>query len=202
MATTPGADTPRLPEGLLVPPGTYQVTLTVSGRSLTAPLEVKQDPRVQVPPEALADQHALWMQISGALGESAAAVERLRTLREEVSDRRRRLAGQSGTADVLATIDALEKKAAALEGTRGDYNRPGSGISRANADLADLATVVEGADAAPTAPARAVFAERQQELAAALAKLASLETREVRDLNERLRERGLPPVFVASEPRP
>ena len=37
-----------VPEGPLALPGIYQVKLTVDGRSYTAPLEVKMDPRVRV----------------------------------------------------------------------------------------------------------------------------------------------------------
>ena len=48
--------TPRGPEGPLALPGNYLVRLTVDGRRFEAPLTVKADPRVQLPPEALADQ--------------------------------------------------------------------------------------------------------------------------------------------------
>ena len=42
--------------GPLVRPGTYQIRLTVEGKSETAMLEVRPDPRVTLPPEALRKQ--------------------------------------------------------------------------------------------------------------------------------------------------
>ncbi|HYM27213.1 MAG TPA: hypothetical protein VET66_03640, partial [Steroidobacteraceae bacterium] len=63
--------TPRQPEGPLALPGTYTVQLTVDGRRLAAPLTVQQDPRVSVPPEALAAQLRLARQLGGLLTESS-----------------------------------------------------------------------------------------------------------------------------------
>ena len=71
-----GLDTPAIPEGPLALPGTYQVRLTVDGRRYTAPLVVKQDPRVPIAPAALAAQHALQMEIWRAISASADGVQR------------------------------------------------------------------------------------------------------------------------------
>ena len=63
IAAAFGDDAIMVPEGPLVSPGTYQVKLTVAGRSYTAPIEVKMDPRVKVAPLALNQQAALNQQI-------------------------------------------------------------------------------------------------------------------------------------------
>ena len=52
-------DTPRSPEGVLVPPGTYTVRLTASGRTQTQTLRVVLDPRVRVPSSDIARQYDL-----------------------------------------------------------------------------------------------------------------------------------------------
>ncbi len=52
-------NTPALPLGAMVTPGKYTVRLTVSGRTLEQPLEVAMDPRVDVSPDALAQQLSL-----------------------------------------------------------------------------------------------------------------------------------------------
>ena len=71
-----GDDTPANPEGPLALPGTYQARLTVDGQRYTAPLVVKQDPRVPIAPVVLAAQHALQMQLVSALAASADGVQR------------------------------------------------------------------------------------------------------------------------------
>ncbi len=73
MTAVPGEDTPGAPEGALVLPGTYQVRLTVNGRTETQPLVVRQDPRVTPAPGALARQHTFLMQLAKAMADSAEA---------------------------------------------------------------------------------------------------------------------------------
>ena len=46
IAAVDGEDTPKVPEGMLVPPGVYQVTLVVGDKKYVAPLRVDPDPRV------------------------------------------------------------------------------------------------------------------------------------------------------------
>src|SRR5262249_41664936 len=46
IAAVDGEDTPKVPEGMLVPPGVYQVTLAGGDRKYIAPLVVDPDPRV------------------------------------------------------------------------------------------------------------------------------------------------------------
>jgi len=48
IAAVDGEDTPKVPEGMLVPPGVYQVTLVVGDKKYTVPLLVDPDPRVAV----------------------------------------------------------------------------------------------------------------------------------------------------------
>jgi hypothetical protein len=56
-------DTPRIPQGPLARPGRYTVTLTVDGKTLTQPLEVRLDPRVRMTAAALEEQFALAQRI-------------------------------------------------------------------------------------------------------------------------------------------
>src|SRR5947208_1769485 len=56
-------DTPPAPTSPWVAPGQYTVKLTVDGKSLTQPLTVKMDPRVNTPPVGLAQQFTLSKQL-------------------------------------------------------------------------------------------------------------------------------------------
>jgi photosystem II stability/assembly factor-like uncharacterized protein len=70
--------TPLEPEGALVPPGTYTVTLTVDGTQRTRPLVVRQDPRTAVSASDLRAQYALASQIARRADEAYAAAQRVR----------------------------------------------------------------------------------------------------------------------------
>jgi hypothetical protein len=188
IATAPGLDTPRLPAGLLVLPGTYQVTMTVSGQSRTVPLEVTQDPRVRVDSAALKEQLDLWSRISKGLADSRAAVVRSRELRRRLGDVRERAGGLRDGAELVAAVDAL---VAGLSGLEGPGEEAARGLVRTNAAFAEVATVVESADAAPTAQAQAAVAELARDLDGLLAELVALEARDLPPLNDRLKKRGL-----------
>ena len=58
IAAVPG-DTPRVPQGPLVLPGRYTVTLIVDGTSISRPLTIAMDPRVKAPPSALLTQYRM-----------------------------------------------------------------------------------------------------------------------------------------------
>jgi len=81
IRAAPGADTPAEPEGPLVLPGIYQVTLTVAGRSYTVPLTVKQDPRVKVPLASLSEQLSLQMALGDGMKRSYEALQQVHDLR-------------------------------------------------------------------------------------------------------------------------
>ncbi|HEX4417067.1 MAG TPA: hypothetical protein VH165_04165 [Kofleriaceae bacterium] len=64
-------DTPRTPEGPRVLPGHYTVKLTAGGKTLTAALDVRLDPRVVLAPAAVAQQHQLEQHLAELLSRSA-----------------------------------------------------------------------------------------------------------------------------------
>ncbi|MGB6412130.1 MAG: hypothetical protein WBF19_02155 [Candidatus Cybelea sp.] len=65
-------DTPRTPEGLLVPPGSYLVRLSVDGKISEQRLVVLMDPRVSISREALASQYALSKRLESLMNRSFA----------------------------------------------------------------------------------------------------------------------------------
>ncbi len=87
-------DTPRTPEGVLVRPGTFVVTVTAGGRRSTQTLRVVMDPRVTASPAAIDDQYALAEKIAGEMNRTfalashakdAASAARLRTANAELA---------------------------------------------------------------------------------------------------------------------
>jgi len=72
------------PAGPLVLPGGYQVRLTVAGKSFTAPLEVKLDPRVKISEEDLRKQFDLMLKLRDRQDEMNKAILAIRDLRVQL----------------------------------------------------------------------------------------------------------------------
>src|SRR6266851_256121 len=121
IAAAFGEDALMVPEGPLVLPGTYQVKLTVAGRSYTAPLEVQMDPRVDVAPIALAQQLELEMKIIEGMNQSYAAVRQIRDLRRRLKELQTKLASDTGAKPVLDAINIVDTGAAELLAVEQQY---------------------------------------------------------------------------------
>ena len=169
ISAIPG-DTPRYPLGAPVLPGAYTVRLSAGGKTLTAPLTVKMDPRVQSSSDALARQFEVASGISEALHRDSQALSELRRMKRRVTDMLRN--PPAGSKDPLAALDArLTELAGSGGGRRGGRAGAAGGesLSRLNGRLAELYAIVESADAAPTTQAEAAWKELQSELAKTLA---------------------------------
>ncbi len=72
-------ETPLEPEGVLVPPGTYTVTLDADGTRQSRPLVVREDPRARVTPSALRAQYELATALARLADDAYAAAQRVRS---------------------------------------------------------------------------------------------------------------------------
>ena len=101
-------DTPRAPEGVLVLPGTYAVTLTANGRSVTRTLQVVIDPRVTASASALRRQYELATQIVIGMNRTHALGVAARTHGDaKAAGRYEKLNGQLGRLlDLVESADA------------------------------------------------------------------------------------------------
>ncbi len=78
-------DTPRGPEGVFVPPGRYQVRLTVGGRTYAQPLTIVADPRITATPATLRDQYALARLIAAGMNRSFADYQAAKTRKDSAA---------------------------------------------------------------------------------------------------------------------
>ncbi|HYK82096.1 MAG TPA: hypothetical protein VEU55_03050 [Gemmatimonadales bacterium] len=184
MAAIAGQGTVEEPEGPLVLPGEYRVTLRVADQTYVQPLQVGLDPRVHVTATALADQLQLALEIWNAIAQERALHRAVEALAHELHD----LAAHDLDAETRPAVAALEQETQRL-----------ARASRA-ADLHRLETVVTSADRAPTAQSRLAFGELTSRLAAARTQWQELVSHAVASLNARLAERGLTPLRPALEP--
>jgi len=134
--------TPVVPEGPLVLPGHYTVSLKVSGKKYTRPLVIKLDPRVHVSNNDLVKQLKLARQIDALLNKSVAAYKNINNL----------LMKKGGLSAAMA--DSLSTLTSA-----GQPN-----LSSAIGALSSLVTSVQRADAAPVQGQTEVFSYYKKQI--------------------------------------
>ncbi len=186
-----------VPAGALALPGRYEVKLTVNGQSYTQPLEVKLDPRVEVPQAALAAQLTLAQSVAAGIDASGTAVAEIEGLRAELAALTARLAQDAAAAPVVAAAKQLAERAATLAGSSASpygTGATGGGFTLVNGELSNLMNVIESADAAPTAQAQAAAQAAAQQLDRLAKQWQALRTTELARLNRLIRDSGIPAV--------
>jgi hypothetical protein len=150
-------------------PGQYSVRLTVDGKSLTQPLEVKLDPRLKVPREDLEKQFSLLIDIRSQLTRVYDLANEVIDLRKQLADVKQRVAPEQAKA-MLLEAQALDEKLEALQNklinvqvhANEDSLKFGLGV---DGNLADLAMIAGGdADAVPTKASLQQFAKVKTEV--------------------------------------
>ncbi len=192
------------PTGVLVVPGTYQIKLTVGGKSLTASAEIQKDPRVNVSQADLEKQNELAMRIRDRVSAGHEAVNQMRSVREQLDGLKKRLGADSGVKAVLDSADGLRKKIDAVEekiiqpksqSLEDTLNYP---IQVTN-QLMDLQGTVESADTAPTAQSYVVFDELNTRLETQLAVWREVQSKDLTALNELMKKNNVEAITPTAE---
>jgi len=184
--------------GPKMPPGTYQVKLTVDGKPLTQNFEIKADPRLSTTPADYAKQLDLGLKIRDKLTETHNAIVQIRDVRKQVEDLLKRVTNvkvvnDAGTA-LNKNLTTIEE---ALYQTKNQSSQdPLNYPIRLNNKLAALGGVVGSADAAPTAQSYAVYDELVTQIDAELQKLAQIMRTDVPAFNQLVRDQNIPAVVV------
>jgi photosystem II stability/assembly factor-like uncharacterized protein len=188
-------------KGPMVLPGSYTLRLSVDGQSSTTPVEVRLDPRVDVPRADLEQQLAFSLALRDDLSRLSEAVRELRSVREQVQSRTASLRDRPGAAPLVAAADALVAKCDALEA---ELHNPKAEVSydilampggaKLYSRLAPLYSWASEGDGAPTQGMREVYAELKQELERRSAEWKAMLATDVPALNAKARE--LAPEFV------
>jgi hypothetical protein len=192
------------PDMPMVLPGTYQVRLNAGGKSLTAPVEVRLDPRVKTSAEDLRRQYDMMLDIRDTLGRAHEAVLEIRAVRAQLKALKERVGDSAKGKAVAAAADAIDAKASPLEAailqlkarsSQDMCNWPTMLTSK----LAWLSNVVDGADAAPTRQAQELFAELKAKTDGLVGPWKDALAKDVPALNELMQREGVPAVGLAGE---
>jgi photosystem II stability/assembly factor-like uncharacterized protein len=186
-------------EGPMVLPGTYSVRLTVGDTSLSEPVEVKLDPRVDVPRSALEEQLVFTLALRDDLTRLAGFVRDLRSVREQLRTRAALLETDPAAAGV---VEAARDLAARLDTLEGKLHNPEAEVSydvlagrkggaKLYSRLAPLYSWAEEGDGAPTQGMEEVRATLESELAALAAEWTGILDNDLPALDAKARGAGV-----------
>jgi hypothetical protein len=183
--------TPPVPEGPPALPGEYRVRLTVEGRSLEAPLTLRQDPRVRLEAGALEAQLRLAKQLAELLDQSSRAVRTAKSLQAQLKERAPGGAAAPAISAYQARLDALLGSSEAKpqeqgQPAQGQAAEPPPRLPDLQERVAGLYPEVTRGDGAPTAAQRDAVAAVQRDLAGPLAAWQQLQA-DLPPLNQQLR---------------
>ncbi len=175
--------------GPRVPPGSYQVRLTVGGQTLTQRLDVVKDPRTQATEAQLHEEFTWARKAHDLLTRVHDGVVRLRDVRTQAE-------AWSGRVDSPAIRDAATALARTLTAIEGELIQvrsedPRMFPSRLNTRIATTVSLIEYADALPTVALRELHESLALRAEMELAKLDRCLAEDVAAFNTLCRESGV-----------
>ena len=173
------------PRGPLVPPGSYQVKLSVSGITRTETLEVVADPRVANAEPAIAEKIRLAVEVLHDNDALHTAVNAIRTARSDLAaavKARPALGGRVRPVD--GQLQALEEALMQvnMKGSEANLAFPG----KLNEQYAGFAAALEDSDTPPTRQQRAMFQSLHGDLGVQLGLWSKLQGGALADLQRQI----------------
>ena len=181
-------------KGPIALPGKYKLKLTVDDKVLTAPLELKLDPRVKASQADLEKQFATLIEIHGELARVYAAANQIVDLRAQLQDLRKRAK--------LAEVQALDEKLGALQDrllnlkikANEDSLNYGLGV---DGSLASVALIVDSeSDSAPTEAALKQFEKVKAEVDRYMKRWSDIQQTDLPALERAVEQQGVKSIMV------
>jgi photosystem II stability/assembly factor-like uncharacterized protein len=186
---------------VLVPPGTYSVTLKAGGEESTQSVEVRKDPNSEGTPADIDTQVARLLQIRDDMNSVVEMVHKLEWTRKQLYD----LEDVHGADEAIGkAIDELDGKLLDAEENLVETRLTGRGQdalrwpSRLVFKLAHLANGIATADFAPTTQQVAVHEMFQRQIAELRQRVESLLSTDLAAFNSMLKDRGIAHVLPKS----
>jgi len=192
-------DTPKYPLGAWVLPGNYTAKLSVDGKTYSAPLVIRMDPRIKTSFADLRKQFEMQSGSVEGMNESFGVLLQVQSVRAQLKEH----GAKAGKGTLAEAIAALDKQAAELEGAAQSNSLglpPGAkqpeNLSSLNQHFGGILAVADSADAAPTTQAIAVYKELQEALEKLVTRWTRIREQDIPALNAELRKAG----FAAIDP--
>ena len=194
IAAIPG-DTPRLPLGPTALPGHYTVRLTANGKSQTAALTVKMDPRVKTPTLGLEKKFELETRLASLVSQTSVAAQQANSIDAQLKKQSQqlRVAGEA--------VQTFQSELAALLGGAGEPGGPEAEVPtlvEVNGTASTLYAQVWQVDATPTSAQLAAVTTVEHEGTAVMNRWTAFKKDAVPELNRKLHEANLPQIEIES----
>ncbi len=192
--------------GPMALPGNYQVRLTVDGKTATAPLELKPDPRIHASLADLRKQFDILMEIQDQLKRVYTTVNSIASVRAQLAGLKQRIAGTPAES-LAAAIDALDEKLKAAETPLINRQVAASEDSLSyplglDGQWAYLAAMInDHADAAPTEASIKAFEKLKSETDERLLSWTVLNKQDLPAFDKTAQKDGVGAVFVGAGPK-
>jgi photosystem II stability/assembly factor-like uncharacterized protein len=175
-----------------VPPGRYQVRLTIGDQAWTQPFQIEKDPRVGAGDAELRQAYELAKRAHDLLGRIHDAILLLRDARSQVE-------ALAGRVESSAITDAARVLSRALTGVEDELVQlrsadPRSFPSKLNSRVATLIALIEYSDAAPTTALRELYASLAERAEKELAKLERCLGEDLAGLNALCHQSSVPAI--------
>ena len=176
-------------------PGTYQVRLTVDGKSQTQPLVVRTHPLRNTAEADLQQQFTLALQIRDKVSEANNAVIRIRRIKDEIRDR----LAKSPDPQLKAAGERLTKSLSAVEEdiyqVRNQSGQdPLNFPIKTNNRIASLLGMTLRGEGKPTANIYPIFEDLKKELKAETDRLEEVLTSDMAAFNSEAKRAGVEPI--------
>jgi photosystem II stability/assembly factor-like uncharacterized protein len=184
-------------------PGKYEVRLIADGVTETRPLEVKADPRLDIPQSDLQKQFDLATKINGELSQANIIVAKIRAIRSEYEARLKATPALKDDAQLKAAADPFLAQLKTIEETvyqtkNASDQDPLNFPIRLNNYIAALGRSVMSGDGAPTAQAYVVDHELSARLAGQQKAFDDTVKAGLPPLNKALEAKHSKPIEVAT----
>jgi photosystem II stability/assembly factor-like uncharacterized protein len=188
-------------KGPVAVPGKYQVRLTVGGKSQTADVELKLDPRVKVSQQDLQAQFNLLIETRDELSRVYDAVNQIQDVRSQLAGLKRRLPENASAKSIVTAADDLEKKLVAVRDDIVNMDISANEDSLAfppqlDAKLAFLVMDAGSADSAPTEAESRQLEKLKRQSGELLSKWDDLQRRDLAAFQKMTAEGSLSTVMV------
>ena len=186
--------TPRLPLGPNALPGKYKVRLTVDGKTFTAPITVKMDPRVKTSAVGLQRKFDAETKLASITSKTSQAVLQAGSIHTQLEK-----LNTQATSDTKSAIADFQKKLTTLVGAPGGFFAPPSPevtLSRVNGEAATLYQQVGQVDAEPTSSQIEAMEATEKNSADVLQRWNDFSSTDLPRMNRLLRESKVPEIQV------
>jgi hypothetical protein len=185
-------DTPRSPLGPSAVPGQYSVRLTVNGKSQTALMTLKMDPRVKTSTASLEKKFQAETRLAAIVTQSSEAILQGGSIRGQMQK-----LSERSTAATKDALESLQKKLSGILGTAGGFSAPPSDevtLSRVNGQASTLYAEVWPVDSEPTSAQMEAAKTIERNHTDVMKRWNEFKTSDLPALNRQVREAGLPEI--------